>query len=74
MTDLEDVSYYLGMEVCRDGEKNTLMLLQTAYLKVILEWFDMAKYSLSTIPIDNGLPNTIMPNFPDYQAPYEIVF
>ena len=73
MTDLGDVSHYLGMEIRRDREKGTLMLLQTAYLKVVLERFGMAECNPSTTPMDSGLPNTIMPSSSDYQAPSKTV-
>lgn len=73
MTDLGDVSHYFGMEIRRNREKGTLMLLQTAYLKVVLKRFSMAKCNPSTTPMDSGLPNTIMPSSPDYQAPPETV-
>lgn len=72
MTDLGDVSHYLGMEIRRDREKGTLMLLQTAYLKVV-ERFGMAKCNPSTTPMDSGLPNTIMPSSSDYQASPETI-
>lgn len=73
MINLRDVSHYFGMEIHRDRKKDTLMLLQTAYLKVVLERFGMAECNSSTTPIDNGLPNTIMPSSSDYQAPSETV-
>lgn len=34
----------------------------------------MAKCNPSIIPINSGLPNTIMPGFPDYQFSYETIF
>ena len=68
MTDLEDVSHYLGMEVRRDREKGTLTLLQTAYLKVVLERFGMSGCNPSSTPMDSGLPNTILPSSSNYQA------
>lgn len=61
MTDLGEVSHYLGMETRRDREKGTLMLLQTAYLKAVLERFGMSDCNPSSTPMDNGLPNTVMP-------------
>lgn len=49
------------------------MLLQTAYLKVVLECFSIAKCNPSTIPIDSGFSNLIMPSFSDYQARFETI-
>lgn len=48
MTDLKDVFHYFEMEIRHDYKKNTLMLLQIAYLKVVLKWFNITKYNLST--------------------------
>ena len=73
MTDLGDVSHYLGIEIRRDRIKDTLMLLQSAYLKVVLERFGMAECNSSTTPIDSGLSNTIMPSSSDYQVLSETV-
>ena len=66
MTDLGDVSHYLGIEICHNREKSTLILLQTAYLKVVLERFGMAKCNPSITPINSGLLNTIMLRFSNY--------
>ena len=74
MTDLGDVSHYLGMEVRRDREMGTLMLLQTAYLKVVLERFGMSDCNPSSTPMDSGLPNTIVPSSEDYRAPPETIY
>ena len=74
MTNLQDISHYFKMEICCDREKNILMLLKTTYLKVVLEFFGIIKYNLSTIFMDNGLLNTIMRSFSDYQALFKTVF
>lgn len=74
MTNLGDVSHYLRIKVCRDQEKAILMLLQTAYLKVVLEHFRMSDYNLSSTPQDSGLLNTIMPSLEDYRALLEIIY
>ena len=37
MTDLKDISHYFELEIRYNQEKDMLMLLQTAYLKVVLE-------------------------------------
>lgn len=68
MTDPRDVSYYFEIKIRYDQERSTLRFLQTTYLKVVLEWFDMAKCNPSTTLMDSGFSNTIMLSFPDYQA------
>lgn len=40
---------------------------------MVLERFDMAKCNSSTIPIDSGLPNIIIPSFSNYQASFETI-
>lgn len=73
MIDLKNVSHYLKMEIYCDWEKDILILFQTAYLKMVLERFDIAKCNSSTIPIDSGLPNIIIPSFSNYQASFETI-
>ncbi len=68
MTGLGDVSPFLVIKVCRDRKKDTLMLLQTAYLKVVLEQFRMSDCNPSGKLMDGSLPNTIMPSSSDYQV------
>ena len=46
----------------------TLILLQTAYLKVVLERFGISDCKPSNTLMDSGLPNTIVPSLEDYQA------
>lgn len=61
MTDLGDVSHYLGMEIRRDRKKGALVFLQTAYLKVVLESFGMDECNPSTEPITFWASNLICP-------------
>ena len=68
MSDLGIVSHYLRMEIRHDWENRTLILLQTSYLKVILECFDMAECKSISPPMDSGLSNIIMPSFQDFRA------
>ena len=68
ITDLGDVFHYLEIEICCNQEKGILMCLQTAYLKVVLEWFGISDYNLISTSMDNGVSNTIMQSFPNYQA------
>lgn len=75
MTDMEHMSQYLGMEICYDREKDTLMLLQTACLKVVFERFWMSDCNLSSTSMDKSLPKTIIiSSFFDYQALFETIF
>ena len=73
MSDLGIISHYLRIEICRDWKNRMLILLQTAYLKVILECFDMAECKSISPPIDSGLSNIIMPSFQDFRALAETV-
>ena len=41
MTDLDSTLHYLDMKIRRDRKRRTLTLLQTIYLKTVLEKFDM---------------------------------
>ena len=50
------------------------MLLPTAYLKIVLERFEMSNCNPSSTSIDSGLPNTIVPSSEDYQASFETIY
>ncbi len=51
MTDLGDVSYYLGMEVDVNLGKKTITLRQSTYLKKVLERYGMSDCKPAEIPI-----------------------
>ena len=74
MTNLGDVSHYLKMEVRQDREMGTLMLFQTAYLKVVLERFEMSDCNPSSIPMDSDLRNTIILSSEDYRALLQTIY
>lgn len=59
MTDLGDVSHYLGMEVDVDLNKKTITLRQTTYLKKILERYGMSNCRPAKIPISPGVANSL---------------
>ncbi len=55
MTDLGEISHYLGMEV--DVETEKILLRQTTYIKKILERFQMTDCKPSSIPMNPGVAN-----------------
>ena len=60
MTDLGDISHYLGMQVDHVvSEKITLC--QSTYLKKIFDRFKMTECKPAFIPIDPGVANSLLP-------------
>ena len=60
MTDLGDISHYLGMEVDYVvGEKITLC--QSTYLKKVLDRFKMTGCKPATVPMNPGVANSLLP-------------
>ena len=59
MTDLGDVSHYLGMEVDVDLNKKTITLRQSTYLKKILGRYGMSDCRPAKIPISPGVANSL---------------
>ncbi len=60
MTDLRDISHYLGMQVDHFvGERITLC--QSTYLKKILDRFKMTECKPASIPMDTGVANSLLP-------------
>ena len=60
MTDLGDISHYLGMQVDHVvGEKITLC--QSTYLKKVLDRFKMTECKPASIPMDPGVANSLLP-------------
>ena len=55
MTDLGEASYFLGMEINRDKDANTIHLQQGAYIKKVLERFDMADCAPMRTPFPTGI-------------------
>jgi hypothetical protein len=41
MTDLSQLSHYLGMKITISSDKNQLTLTQSTYMKKVLKQFDM---------------------------------
>ena len=64
MTDLGEISHYLGMEV--DVETERISLRQTTYIKKILERFQMTDCKPSSIPMNPGVANSLLPS--EHQA------
>jgi len=61
--DLGEASYVLGIEMHRDRSKDVLGLSQTAYIKKLLERYNMSKCSPTVAPVVKG------DKFGDYQCP-----
>ena len=60
MTDLGDISHYLGMEVDYIlGDKITLR--QSTYLKKVLDRFDMTDCKPASLPMNPGVANSLQP-------------
>ena len=59
MTDLSDVSHYLGMEVNVNLDKKTITFWRSIYLKKILKPYGMSKYKLAKILISPGVANSL---------------
>ena len=61
MTDLGDVSHYLGMEVDVDLNKKTISLQQSTYPKKILRRYDMSNFKQAKISINLRVANSLTP-------------
>lgn len=61
MTDLGDVSHYLGMEVDVDVGK-TITIRQTTYLTKVLGRFGMLDCRPSSVPMDPGVAGFLLPS------------
>ena len=60
MTDLEDISHYLGMQVNHIvGKKITLC--QSTYLKKVLDHFKMTECKLALVPMNPRVANSLLP-------------
>ena len=60
MINLGDISHYLGIQINYVvGEKITLC--QSTYLKKILDHFKMTEYKPTSILIDSGVANSLLP-------------
>ena len=64
MTNLGEISHYLGMEV--DVKTGKILLRQTTYLKKILGRFQMIDCKPSSIPMNLGVANFL--SFSEHQA------
>ena len=62
MTDLGEVSHYLGMEVDNDIRNKTITLCQSTYLRKVLERYGMKDATPTKIPMSPGIPNSLDPN------------
>nr|AAZ28935.1 polyprotein [Phanerochaete chrysosporium RP-78] len=66
MTDLGPVRQILGYEVIRERDQRTLMLRQAAYIRKVLDRFNMADSNPVSVPMD---PNTRLQKTPDAPPP-----
>jgi len=60
MTNLNSTSHYLDMKIRCDKERRTLTLLQTIYLKTVLEKFDMQDCVSVIISMKASISNSIL--------------
>lgn len=60
MTDLGEISHYLGMEV--DVASDLITLRQTTYIKKILDRFDLSKCAPVMTPMEAGLSSLLLPS------------
>ena len=61
MTDLGDVSHYLGIKIEVDLNKKTISLRQSTYLKKILSWYGINNCKPAKIHISPGVANSLTP-------------
>ena len=62
MTDLGEISHYLGIEVDMTTDRSAVSLRQTTYLRKVLERFNMLDSRPISTPMDQGTGNTLMPS------------
>ncbi|SLM38385.1 Reverse transcriptase, RNA-dependent DNA polymerase [Lasallia pustulata] len=62
MTDLGEVSHYLGMEIDNNVEKKIVTLLQSTYLKKIVSHYGFEGCRPAKVPMSPGVPNSLDPN------------
>ena len=55
MTDLGQASMYLGMQITRDRNRNTIFLNQRKYIEIILDRFKMTDCNPVSTPMETGL-------------------
>ncbi len=60
MTELGDVSHYLGMEVNIDLNRKTITVRQSTYLKKILGRYDISDCRPVKISISPGVANSLV--------------
>jgi len=60
ITDLDSTLHYLDMKIRRDKERRTLTLLQTIYLKTVLEKFNMRNCVSVTTSMKASIFNSIL--------------
>ncbi len=60
MTDLGQLSHYLGMEITISPDQNQLVLTQSTYLKKVLKQFGMDESKPVSISMKSGVANSLM--------------
>ena len=63
MTDLDEISHYLNMEV--DVTENSIFIHQTTYIKKILNHFEMSNCNPVSTSMVAGLLSTLGPSTTD---------
>jgi hypothetical protein len=61
MTDLRELSHYLGMEITISSDRDVITLRQRTYMKKILTQFGMIGCNPVSTPMKAGVANSLMP-------------
>ena len=61
MTDLGELSHYLGMEVTIDTNSEKITLTQKTYMKKVLQQFGMTDCKPVSTPMEAGVTNSLVP-------------
>lgn len=62
MTDLREISHYLGIQVSINLDKSEIMLPQITYLKKVLERFYLQDCKPVSTPLEPGIRNLLLPS------------
>jgi hypothetical protein len=61
MTDLGQLSHYLGMKITISSDQNQLILTQSTYMKKVLKQFGMEECKPVSTPMKPDVANTLIP-------------
>ncbi len=60
MTNLRQLSHYLGMKIIINSDRDQLMLIQSIYLKKMLNQFEMNEFKFVSISMKPEMINSLM--------------